>query len=91
MTINRGRYESPAHATGVIEHVMLVEGDLTVGPQADPVRLAPGDFIAFQADRPHLYESAAPVSRATLTVIYPIVASGPSAPTGAAAPTTPRA
>jgi transcriptional regulator with XRE-family HTH domain len=45
-----------AHHAGVVEHLVVVEGRLRVGPQTGPVDLDTGDLVTFAADVPHVYE-----------------------------------
>ncbi len=71
MRLTLGVYDSPAHGDGVMEHLMVHDGVLLVGPKDDPVKLESGDFISFSADRPHLYQTLTPAARATLIVFYP--------------------
>jgi transcriptional regulator with XRE-family HTH domain len=63
------RHAEPHHA-GVIEHLLLVEGRLRVGPQTEPVELGAGDLVTFAADVPHVYE-ALERSHAVLLMSYP--------------------
>jgi transcriptional regulator with XRE-family HTH domain len=45
------------HAAGVVEQLLLHAGRLRVGPEQDPVELAPGDFVAFDGSAAHVYEA----------------------------------
>jgi transcriptional regulator with XRE-family HTH domain len=63
------RHAEPHH-TGVIEHLVVVEGRLRVGPQSGPVELEPGDLVMFAADVPHVYE-ALDTTHAVLLMSYP--------------------
>lgn len=71
MRMRQGVYESPPHGVGVMEHLIIHQGSIVVGPKTDLVKLEAGDFIAFSADQPHLYECLAPTTQATLIVLYP--------------------
>jgi len=71
MRMTRGRYDSPAHGTGVREHLFVHRGRLEAGPAGETATLGPGDFIAFPADRPHLYRSLAADTQAVLILRYP--------------------
>jgi transcriptional regulator with XRE-family HTH domain len=77
MTVRAGAHRSRPHGAGVLEQVFLSSGALIVGPEREKVVLGPGDFIAYPADHPHIYESTAPVSHGTLTVVYPVAVSPP--------------
>ncbi|MFC5884970.1 helix-turn-helix domain-containing protein [Kitasatospora sp. CM 4170] len=77
MATCQGLFESPAHGVGVMEHLMLHQGTMRVGPKDDPAMLEAGDFIVFSADRPHFYESLSPTTQATLIVLYPTGAQPP--------------
>jgi transcriptional regulator with XRE-family HTH domain len=59
-----------AHHAGVIEHMVVVEGRLRVGPQSGPVELGPGDLVSFAADVPHVYE-ALETTHTVLLMSYP--------------------
>jgi transcriptional regulator with XRE-family HTH domain len=63
------RHAEPHHA-GVVEHLVVVEGRLRVGPQSGPVELDPGDLVTFAADVPHCYE-ALETTHAVLLMSYP--------------------
>jgi transcriptional regulator with XRE-family HTH domain len=63
------RHAEPHHA-GVIEHLVVVEGRLRVGPQRDPVELQAGDLVTFSADVAHVYE-ALESTHAVLLMSYP--------------------
>jgi len=43
------------HPAGVIEHVIVLEGQAEVGPTEEPTVLEQGDCLTFAADRPHQY------------------------------------
>jgi transcriptional regulator with XRE-family HTH domain len=59
-----------AHHAGVEEHLVVVEGRLSVGPQDSPVELGAGDLVMFSADVPHVYE-ALETTHAVLLMSYP--------------------
>ena len=46
-----------AHPDGVYEHVLVVQGQLRTGPDAEQTTLGPGDYASFHADLPHGYEA----------------------------------
>lgn len=50
--------QSKAHPSGVVEHVMLLEGSLVAGPLGHEVHLEPGDVLRFSADVPHSYAAS---------------------------------
>ncbi|GIZ98296.1 MULTISPECIES: helix-turn-helix domain-containing protein [Tsukamurella] len=60
------RRESAAHVLGTVEHVLLCSGEARVGPTDSPVTLAPGDFMTYPGDAPHVFEAVAPGTRAVL-------------------------
>lgn len=45
------------HPAGTLESLFLTAGLLRVGPTPDPVTLAPGDYIRFPGDIPHMYQA----------------------------------
>jgi transcriptional regulator with XRE-family HTH domain len=63
------RHAEPHHA-GVVEHLVVVQGRLRVGPQPGPIELGPGDLVTFAADVPHVYE-ALETTHAVLLMSYP--------------------
>ncbi|MTD25471.1 helix-turn-helix domain-containing protein [Erwinia sorbitola] len=49
--------ESSAHEPGVIEHVIVIEGELELQVAAQWQSLAPGEGVRFNADRAHAYRN----------------------------------
>jgi XRE family transcriptional regulator, regulator of sulfur utilization len=67
-----GEQHSPAHHTGVTEHVTVFAGVLEAGPGEDPRRAGPGQYAEWAADRPHGYRAVGPDDvRASLLIRYP--------------------
>lgn len=65
-----GVRSSPAHPAGVVEHVHLVRGDLTVAvADAAPATLAPGDSHRWGADVPHTYAAGPDGAAAVNTIV----------------------
>lgn len=60
-----------AHTRGVVEHVLVLEGGLRVGPPGQAVELGPGDLASFDGAAPHIYETLVPGTRALLVMDYP--------------------
>ena len=77
MVVDPGLYRSPAHAGGVVEHIMVHAGTLRVGPDDAPTEVSEGDFVSFSADRPHFYEAIDSTVGAMLTIVYPVTAVAP--------------
>jgi len=50
-----GRRDSSAHATGAVEHVLVVRGSLVVTVDGVTTTLGPGEAHAWRADVPHGY------------------------------------
>jgi len=50
--------ESSAHEPGVIEHVIVISGQLELAVDGQWYSLASGEAMRFQADRPHAYRNA---------------------------------
>src|SRR5690606_27507591 len=42
------------HRTGTTEHVVLVAGSALLGPAEAPETLAPGDYLRYRGDAPHV-------------------------------------
>jgi transcriptional regulator with XRE-family HTH domain len=61
---------SQPHAPGTVEHVMIAAGRALAGPSDDPVRLEPGDYIAYPGDAPHIFEALEPGTTAVLVLEY---------------------
>jgi quercetin dioxygenase-like cupin family protein len=51
---------------GVVEHVVLSAGRAEVGLTDDPVELAPGDYVAYPGDLPHVFRALEPDTVAVL-------------------------
>jgi len=49
------RRDAAAHPAGVVEHVVVIEGRIEIGPAGSPSVLGPGDCLTFPADGPHVY------------------------------------
>ncbi len=65
-----GARHAEPHHSGVIEHLVVVEGRMRAGPQSGPVELEAGDLVTFSADVPHVYE-AIDSTHAVLLMSYP--------------------
>lgn len=63
--------QSPGHARGLTEHVVLHTGRMRLGPVEHPVVLEPGDSAAYLADTPHLYEALKAKTSGLLLMAYP--------------------
>lgn len=48
---------SKAHPAGMVEHVVVLEGELRVGPEDRLQVLGAGDYYRYPGDVPHRYES----------------------------------
>lgn len=70
-TLARGVHRSPAHAPGVIEHILMTDGQMRVGPSDRMVELEPGDYLRMGSIGPHSYEGLAEHSAFTLIMAYP--------------------
>jgi len=65
-----GHRSSPAHPPGVVEHVLVVRGGLTVTVAgADPVDLGPGRSHRWGADVPHAYDGGPQGAAAVDTIV----------------------
>jgi transcriptional regulator with XRE-family HTH domain len=58
--------ESDPHMPGVVEHVVVSSGRALLGVADDPVELAPGDYIAYPGDQPHIFKALEPATTAVL-------------------------
>ncbi|GHH74296.1 XRE family transcriptional regulator [Kitasatospora indigofera] len=59
---------SDPHNPGTTEHLLLSAGRALVGPAEDPVELAPGDYIAYPGDTPHIFRALAPDTAAVIVM-----------------------
>src|ERR687891_645318 len=59
------------HQAGVVEQLLVHAGRLRIGPEQDPVELAPGDFVAFDGSVAHVYEALGEAVTATLVMTSP--------------------
>lgn len=66
----RARRADP-HPAGVVEHMLVWEGRLRCGPEAEPVEVGPGDFVAFDGSVAHVYEALGGVALASLVMLSP--------------------
>jgi transcriptional regulator with XRE-family HTH domain len=57
-----------AHIPDSVEHFIVAAGRVLVGPAEDPVEAAPGDYVAFAGDVPHVYQALAPGSWGVLVM-----------------------
>ncbi|WP_072691097.1 helix-turn-helix domain-containing protein, partial [Rhodococcus marinonascens] len=62
--------ESEPHMPGLVEHVILSAGRALVGVAGDPVKLAPGDYIAYPGDMAHVFVALEPGTRAVMISEY---------------------
>jgi len=68
----RARYVSEAHAAGTREIVVVLSGAMVLRLGDEAHELAAGDSIAFDADRPHVYENAGSAeARCHDVILYP--------------------
>jgi transcriptional regulator with XRE-family HTH domain len=59
------------HVAGVVEQLLVHEGRLRCGPEAEPVVLDPGDFVAFDGSVAHVYEAVDGPVLAALVMLSP--------------------
>ncbi|MER7174052.1 helix-turn-helix domain-containing protein [Streptomyces mesophilus] len=60
------------------EHVVVTSGQLRVGPPDAPYELGPGDYVCFDARRPHVYETVGGPVVSVLMLEYPADAGPPA-------------
>lgn len=65
------KIESPPHAPGTVEHILVERGPMLIGHATDPSRLDAGDFVIFAADVPHVYHACADDVEAVVIMSYP--------------------
>jgi transcriptional regulator with XRE-family HTH domain len=59
---------SPPHMPGTTEHLILSTGRALAGPAAEPVELAPGDYITYPGDAPHVFSALEPDTAAVIVL-----------------------
>jgi transcriptional regulator with XRE-family HTH domain len=59
-----------AHTAGTVEHVLVTQGRLRVGPTPAPADLGPGNLASFPGDVEHVYEPLEPGTEAVLIIEY---------------------
>ena len=59
-------HRSVGHQAGTVEHVLLLTGAATVGPDSETERLSPGDYLVHPGDVPHSFEALSPATTAVL-------------------------
>ena len=57
---------SDPHVPGTTEHLVLSTGRALAGPTTEPVELAPGDYIAYPGDIPHIFQALEPDTTAVI-------------------------
>ena len=62
---------APAHPYGVVEHIFVIRGRLTAGPDAERTAVRAGELLSFPADQPHSYEVAGASAHVLLCMVYP--------------------
>lgn len=50
------RHSAP-HTRGTVEHLIVVTGRALAGPTSEPFELAPGDYLRYAGDAPHVFEA----------------------------------
>jgi transcriptional regulator with XRE-family HTH domain len=71
MTVSQGRRQSASHASGVVESITVVSGEIAVGANDDPAHLVGGQSHTFAGDQDHFYEGLAQRSSTVLVMRYP--------------------
>jgi transcriptional regulator with XRE-family HTH domain len=65
-----GARNSDPHQLGMVEHFWLGTGSALVGPSTEPVELAPGDYVTYPGDVPHVFEALEPGTTGTIIQEY---------------------
>lgn len=60
--------QSKAHPMGTVEHIIVCQGRIRVGPASAKEDLGPGDYFSFPGDVPHSYEALTPDTIALLVM-----------------------
>lgn len=59
---------SDPHMPGTTEHVVLSTGRALAGPATEPVEIAPGDYVSYPGDTPHMFRALAPDTTAVMVM-----------------------
>jgi transcriptional regulator with XRE-family HTH domain len=51
---------SQPHMPGTVEHLVLSTGRVLAGPTNEAVELAPGDYVSYPGDVPHIFDALEP-------------------------------
>lgn len=72
LTIRPGATQtSPAHPSGVVEHLTVFSGTALVGPADTPLSVAEGEHVSFASDVVHIYAALDGEVRASLVIRHP--------------------
>jgi transcriptional regulator with XRE-family HTH domain len=52
--------ESDPHMPGTVEHFVVCTGRVLIGPEDEPVELAPGDYLSYPGDVRHVCQALEP-------------------------------
>lgn len=69
--VGKGVQHGKAHASGVVERMLIFEGRILAGPADSPYELGPGDFLRYPGDQAHIYKPLVNGCRGVLLVSYP--------------------
>jgi len=61
---------SEPHAAGTVEHLVITTGRALAGIAEEPLELAPGDYVAYPADLPHVFRALEPGTTAVMVSQY---------------------
>jgi transcriptional regulator with XRE-family HTH domain len=64
-------YVARPHVPGTVEHVILAAGRALVGPEGEAVELAPGDYLRYPGDVPHVFDALEPDTLAVMVTEDP--------------------
>ncbi|ACV60062.1 helix-turn-helix domain-containing protein [Alicyclobacillus acidocaldarius] len=67
---------SEAHPLGIMEHILVVQGRMEVGPIGQEIALNPGSYTTFPGYVRHVYRSLDEEARAVLWLVYPSIRAG---------------
>jgi len=56
------------HTAGTVEHLFLGSGRVKAGPEGETLELAPGDYLRYPGDVPHIFEALAPDTSAVIVM-----------------------
>ncbi len=62
--------QAAPHSTGCLESILVISGEVTVGPNGEARALSAGQTYQFKADQAHLYQTGEQWANFMVTIVY---------------------